>query len=282
MHKKTNRLPASPRFTLFLLLPPSLHNMHTLSQLLTFLKVYFRDSLSRLMDLPDHVEFAASSISPDKVQRKVRFCLCVAPLFMLLMDTQATEFLALTPEPKPEPEPEPESTSDNNKLNGKDSLCTAVDKDLNAFLPSSNFPPHDLRSTSSPRVFGDVTNFREFEQAKGMKLNTELKLLVPSSPLLRLLLLDHLPSPNPLPPLSDLFPLPTHNYEVPKQAVRKFSAIALEEGRNEDVFIIGEDEKEEDENTRRRPTRVKSRTCAISPLSSPGALALYPPFPPPG
>ncbi|KAJ6518639.1 hypothetical protein C8R45DRAFT_1065592 [Mycena sanguinolenta] len=154
------------------LLPPSKHTMHTFSQIITFLKAYLGDSLSRLVallyggnktvtagELPSHAVPAA----PDQ---------------------------DLTVSAKPEPEPE------DPKITGDDLIRAAVDLDLDALpslpslfkfpearapvdIPASTLCKQDFGAPSNlyydRRPFGDVTNFKQFEQAKGMKINTQVK-----------------------------------------------------------------------------------------------------------
>ncbi|KAF7370744.1 F-box domain-containing protein [Mycena sanguinolenta] len=156
----------------FLLLPLSKHtNMHSFSQILTFIKAYFGAFLSRLLvlwygenktdvgDLP-----SLASQGPDK------------------------DFTDSTAEPEPKPE--------DNMDSGEDLLRAAVDLDLDALpsLPSlfkfpEPRPPVDMPASApckqdfgapsnlyyDRRPFGDMTNFKQFEQAKGMKLNTEVR-----------------------------------------------------------------------------------------------------------
>ncbi|KAJ7363942.1 hypothetical protein DFH08DRAFT_949574 [Mycena albidolilacea] len=356
--------------------------MPSLSRFFTLLKVYFGDSLSRLLSLVYRGKMNESVDSSSAGD--------------LTTDTECAAFKsdegsssgtisqlldAL------------ESSPDTNEFTGQDLLRAAVDYDLDA-LPSipSIFsspeprPPLNM-SPSSPckqdfgapsnlyydrRTLGDVTNFRDFDQAKGTKLNTEVKprkplkakqsksrcqspamatvkvlpiedssatVVVKLAPLTLpapVAVIDHAPAPGseewntnkasvlaqarnwsnqvqasrrhslPVPPLPIDLPVleRSHRHSAPpvleakdtiaaldeetnakgikeegpkrseysgricKQNARKFSAIALEEGRGE-IFVIGKDSDEEEViTTVSRPSR-QEHTTDIPPTVNP-------------
>ncbi|KAJ7903624.1 hypothetical protein B0H14DRAFT_2665679, partial [Mycena olivaceomarginata] len=146
--------------------------MSSLSRFLTLLKVYFGDSLSRLLSLIYH----------SKMNESVHSSSSISDL------TTVTESAAFKPdEGSSSGFGALESSPDTNEFTGQDLLRAAVDYDLDA-LPSipSIFslpeprPPLDMSPSSlCKQDFGAPSNLllrpSDFDQAKGTKLNTEVK-----------------------------------------------------------------------------------------------------------
>ncbi|KAF8216316.1 hypothetical protein K438DRAFT_1797008 [Mycena galopus ATCC 62051] len=163
--------------------------MHTFSQIFTFLKVYFGDSLARLLalfcrgNLPKTTDSSsAGDLSSDSEP-----------------ESAASDGPDKCSDEVPDPSiasPEPECTTDNEPT-AEDLLRAAVISNLDTLpsLPSlfkfpKPRPPIDMPVSAPSKQdfgppsglyydrrlpFGDATNFRDFELAKGMKLNTDVK-----------------------------------------------------------------------------------------------------------
>ncbi|KAJ6486703.1 hypothetical protein C8R45DRAFT_1214048 [Mycena sanguinolenta] len=177
--------------------------MNTLSEIFTFLKVYIGGLSVRL-----HALFTRTDIK--STGEKIFLCQARALIQCIFIDstkdeesaasfsfdeipeteTEISSSLAASPQPGPSP-------IDNN-CTGDDLLRAAVDLDLDVLpsLPSLFKLPEARTPVATPtsgackqdfgppsnvyydrRPLGNVTNFRDFEQARGMKLNTEVKLL---------------------------------------------------------------------------------------------------------
>ncbi|KAJ6486711.1 hypothetical protein C8R45DRAFT_995595 [Mycena sanguinolenta] len=181
----TNGQPIVSRSSSILSLTTYHPHMNTLSQILTVLQVYLGDLLARLLAL-----FNRSNVKSTVVVLASNGDFAGSPSPDKASETEiATHGFPTT-------SPELESAPTDNDCTGDDLLRAAVDFDLDALpsLPSLFNLPEPRPPIQTPvsvpckqnfgspshlyydrRPFGNVANFRHVEEAKAMKLNTDVK-----------------------------------------------------------------------------------------------------------